>query len=570
MQVAVSRISVPVFGLAFSFVMSVAAGVAFGQPIPPSIQPGQIIDQPAEDLRQRELRPDIIVVPDEAAGDSAGSTEKIFVLQEIVLDGVTAYDQAELAQTAAEFVGTEVSFADLNAIARAITLRYRTDGYVLSQAVLPPQEIEGGVVHLQMIEGRISGVQIIGEVRDYLHIIQKMADRITALGPTNTGDLERYLLLIDDLPGIRARGVIQPSDVPGGGQLLITVEQDRLEGSIVADNLGNRLVGPFRGTLVVAVNDVLGLHDRTTLRGIITGFEGQTRELRLGEVMQEFQVGSNGLRIRARGAFTASQPGGAARPLAVRGKGWTAEIQALYPLIRSRQFNINLLAGFRALESKTDILGIQVSEDHVRSFWFRVSLDKTDTLGGVTQVNAEVAQGANILNGTNDGIGRTRANGQHVFTRLNAQVTRIQDLTHGFSARAVVAGQYAIDPLLSSEEFALGGTTFGRAYDFAEIVGDSGVGSFIELRYNGPVPPKYVESYQLYGFADIGSVWNRNRVAGERRQVSIASTGAGIRFNLAGEVSGSVEAAVPLSRDVGSVGDHGNNVRVRFSIRKRF
>jgi hemolysin activation/secretion protein len=545
------------------------ADTVLAQPFP-STQPGQIINQP--DLDERELRPgrDIITVPESEPGTGAGSDEKVFILQDVVLDGGSIYPTEELAPYAAAYIGQQVSFADLNSIARAITLHYRTDGYVLTQVVLPPQEIEDGVVHLQAVEGRITNVVIDGEYREWTGLIDKMANRITAGGTANTGDIERYLLLIDDLPGIRARGVIQPSDQPGGGTLVINVEQELLEGSISLDNRGSRFVGPYRGILVGAVNSWLGMHDRTTLRGIMTGFEGQTRELRFADMMQEFQIGSNGLRIRARGAVTETEPGGAVRPLRVQGESWAAEIQALYPLIRRRNFNINLLAGFKALESSSDLLGIEIANDRVRHFWGRAEVDFTDPIGGVTLVKAEMAQGAEILNQTDNGIGRSRANGEHKFTRFNGSLTRVQDLSHGISAKAQASGQYAVDPLLASEEFGVGGAVFGRAYDGAGIVGDSGIAGAFELRYSGPVPPKIIQSYQFYGFADIGTVYNRNRVAGERRQASIASAGGGVRFNLTGDISGTLEAAVPLGPDVASQGDHGNNVRVFFSILKRF
>ncbi|MCZ6604762.1 MAG: hypothetical protein O7A03_06420, partial [Alphaproteobacteria bacterium] len=337
------------------------AGAASAQPgiTPPTVQPDILIEPPDQTRTKVPGDEVIITTPDSEPGPVTGSPDKLFVLREVVVDGSTIYDHEDLAPIMEQYVGEEVSEVDLKTIVRAITLKYRRDGYVLSQAILPPQEFDAkeGIVQIRVIEGRISNVEIDGEYRDLLGLIRKMANRIPSDGPFNQRDMERYLLLIDDLPGIRARGVVRPGDETGTGTLVIEVTQKTFEGSVGFDNLGSRFVGPYRGTLVAAVNSALWMHDRTTVRGIITGFEGQSRELRFGEVMQEFQVGSNGLRIRARGAITDTKPGADIAALRVQGESYVAEIQALYPLIRSRQFNIIILAGFKALESKSTVLG---------------------------------------------------------------------------------------------------------------------------------------------------------------------------------------------------------------------
>lgn len=549
-------------------------GGAVAQPavpgFPASAQPGQIINQPDLDRRELQRSIDIVTLPDSEIGAAAGSTDEIFVLQDVVLDGSTLLDAAAIAPIVGDYLGQMVSFADLNAIARAITLLYRSEGFVLSQAVLAPQEIEDGIVHVQVVEGQITTVEIIGEYREINGLIEAMANRIVEAGPVNTETLERYLLLIDDLPGISARGAIQPGEGLGSGHLVITVEQKDFEAAASMDNLGSRFVGPYRGTIVAAVNSAFGLHDRSTVRGIISGFDGQTRELRFADGMHEQQIGSNGLRVRIRGAITHTHPGGATAPLALEGNSHIGEIQALYPLIRSRQLNVNLLAGFGILDSKNSLAGIMISRDRVRHFWAGARVDFTDALAGVTQAELQLTQGVDILSASDDGLGRTRINGRHEFTRVNGQVTRIQEITGEVSVKVVAAGQYAFESLLASEEFSIGRTDFGRAYDFAEVVGDHGAAGAVELRWAGPPVHEYVESYQFYGFFDFGSVWNESPAVGEMPQVSLASTGGGVRFNLAQDISGFLEVGLPLTLPVASRGsDHFNDVRIFFSILKR-
>ncbi|MCZ6603890.1 MAG: hypothetical protein O7A03_01965 [Alphaproteobacteria bacterium] len=558
-------------GLAFAALSVLILGWLAGTPAAlaqTTIQPEKLIDRPEVDRPEIVEEREIIFLPDEEIGAPDASTEKVFKLKGVILEGSEVYTDADIDPIVAAYLGQEVSFADLNAIAQAVTRKYRIDGFVLSQAVLPPQDIEGGILRLQAVEGRVTSIEIQGEYRERNGLIQRMADRILTDGPLNTGTMERYLLLIDDLPGITARGAIQPGDIQGGATLIIAIEQDMIEGSVGLDNLGSVFIGRYRGTVVGAVNSAFAMHDRTTVRAITTLFANQTRELTFGDIMHEQQIGSDGLRIRARGAFTHTHPGERLRHMGLEGESWNAEIQALYPMIRSRQFNINALAGFRVRQSKNFIFSLKTSRDRTRQAWIGGELDFTDPLGGVTQIELRGTHGFEIWNSTDDGLGRTRANGAHHFVAGSLRATRIQTITGGVSARVTVRGQLADDPLLAGDEVSFGGTEIGRAYDFAEIVGDDGIGAVAELRWAGPPVHDLIESYQFYGFYDFASVWNQKPVVAEPGQISMASAGAGVRFNFAHEVSGFFEFGVPLTKVVGSEGD--NDLRLFFSLRKRF
>ena len=245
------------------------------------------------------------------------------------------------------------------------------------------------------------------------------------------------------------------------------------------------------------------------------------------------------------------------------------DFEALYPAWRSRQYNLNVLGGFTALSSESDISGAQVAEDRVRYLHAGGEFDFTDSLAGVTQVDLELAKGLDILKATNDGTGRTRANGEHEFFRTNLDVVRVQDLPGDFSVQLAGAAQYSPDPLLASEEFTVGGGLFGRAYDSGEISGDRGAAGSIELRYGGTTnPDDFLKSYQVYGLYDIGKVWNEDPAVAEASRESIASAGLGVRFNLDYDVSGYVELNVPLTQNVSAEGD--DDSRVFFNVLKRF
>ena len=94
-------------------------------------------------------------------------------------------------------------------------------------------------------------------------------------------------------------------------------------------------------------------------------------------------------------------------------------------------------------------------------------------------------------------------------TKLEAEIQRLQRVTNNVNVLLAARGQIASNALLSSEEFAVGGINSGRGYDPSEITGDHGISGKVELQWNNPIAftgQNFVESYQLFGFYDIGRV----------------------------------------------------------------
>ncbi len=542
-----------------------SVGTAWAQ-VPPSVEPGIVsrsLEQP--DRNRGKLEGGILTAP---KGETApkGSTRKVFTLTGVVVDGSTVYSQSDFKSIVAPFVGKTVSFADLNRIAADMTRQYREDGYVFSRVVVSPQKVKDGVVHMRAVEGRVGKVEIRGDVKDKNGLIHALADKIRNAGPANTRTIERYLLLIDDLPGVTARSFVKPSATQGAGDLIIVVEEKPVEASFSVGNRGSRYVGPWRGEAVGAFNSLLGIHDRTTLRGIMTA---QTKELRYGEITHEEQLFDDGLRLKARYAVTSTEPGGTLSPLGINGDSKLFDFEVLYPIIRGRNTNFNVSGGFDANNTATDLSGIEVGRDRVRSVRLDSMLDHVDGFRGINQLDVSVTKGVRAFNATDDGLGRSRANGRQDFVRYNATASRVQDLWwQGVSVMASATGQYAPDPLLASEEFTLGGDDFGRAYDAGELAGDKGYAGVLELRYGGEGSGEWLESYQFYGFIDYGKVKNIDPVVGESAQDSLTSAGGGVRYNLAYDLSGYLEADKPLNKPVVAEGDDGTRVFVKLT--KRF
>ena len=150
-----------------------------------------------------------------------------FVLTDLDVDGVTALEKADLLPFYQDFLDVEISVARLFDIAARMSSFYRRKGYILSRVVVPAQEVEGGAVKLIAVEGYIHKISIEGDVALSTSLLSRLGKKITRSRPLLAKDLERYLLLINDLPGVSASAVLQASDEPGATDLTIVVAQKR-------------------------------------------------------------------------------------------------------------------------------------------------------------------------------------------------------------------------------------------------------------------------------------------------------------------------------------------------------
>ena len=107
-------------------------------------------------------------------------------------------------------LGKQTSVKELYEIADAITAKYRNDGWILSQAVIEPQDITSGVLKIKVIEGFADKVLVEGDVLGYKSFFDKYSSELQAQKPLNNASLEKYSMFASELPGISAKAVIRP------------------------------------------------------------------------------------------------------------------------------------------------------------------------------------------------------------------------------------------------------------------------------------------------------------------------------------------------------------------------
>lgn len=537
---------------------------------PSRIEQDLLNDQPLDILSQKTSieRPEI-----KTQNAPAGAERIELELNTLRIEGVNRYTDEQLAYIYQNYLGKTVTLEDIYAISNAITSKYRNDGFILTQAVIPPQTIDSGEVLIRVVEGFIDKVVIEGEpVGRAQKRIMDYANKIRAENIVDAKKLEHYLLLINDLPGVKARSILSPSQTTvGASDLTIIVERDRYEGQVNVSNNGSRFLGPYQGLYRGSHNSLLGLNERITTTFAMSGDKERADELLFGSLSYAQPISQNGTILRLTGSITGTEPGSDLDQFDVEGRSRFVQAMITHPFIRSRTTNFTGRFGFdyRSVESENDIEATR--NDRISSFRLGATYQFIDTLVGVgvNAIDVELSRGVGLLGASerNDS-NLTRANGNPNYHKIEIALQRLQRISPRLNLLLAGQGQLAASALLSSEEFGVGGANFGRGYDSSEIVGEDGFAGKAEIQWREPKSVQYIDSYQLYAFYDVGRVFNQDATTSAGKRDSLASTGFGVRADITPKMQAGVGVAFPLTREVDATNDRGP--RYFFNLTHKF
>lgn len=490
--------------------------------------------------------------------------EKAFLLTGIEIVGSTVYAPSRFVAFYEGLLARQVMLADIEAVARKITDLYERDGYVLSQAAVPEQDVSLGVVSIRIVEGFIGEVLIEGQVEGSESLLRAYASKITADRPTRLSNMERYVLLIEDLPGVSVRPLVEPVDGNTGEyKLILDLSHDTLQGFVRVDNRGSRSVGPIQLWAGATFNSVLGLYETSRVRFVTTP---QTEELLFFDFAHTEPVGSEGTTVTVAGSYSDAEPGGTSKPDDVNSEGTRFEIQGAYPVVRSRRLDVYVTGRFTFRDSEGTERAVRDFDDTLRVGRVGATVSFDDAAEGRNWVSAEVSQGLDILGASgSDSPSLSRRGASPEFTKVTLDYSRYQKVWNNVAVLLTATGQKSSGTVLSSEEIGVGGERFGRAYDPSEITGKDGAAGRVELQYDGSLADSLLRQYQFYGYYDIGAVW-ADVPAGRQ---SLASAGFGVRGQFQHGLFGYVELAQPLTRPVSTdaQGGGGNDPRFFFVLR---
>ena len=426
-----------------------------------------------------------------------------------------------LEQAISTYVNKSLGFKELQALTDNIAKLYADAGYV-ARVYLPKQDVTEGVVTIQIIEAVFGKVNIDNQgKRIPVDLIKGMVQSEQESGEyLSLEAIDRSLLMINEIPGVRLQGGLSTGSVPQSTDLSLGLtDAPLISGDVGIDNTGSRATGSER----LAVNGYLlsprGLGDMGSINSFVTR---GSEYVRLG---YSIPVGTKGLRLGVNSSymhFEVITPEFSA--LAINGQSNTFGLDASYPLIKSRTFNLNVLGNLDQKSFVNNANGVVASDYKITVASITLAAQKFDQIGGggVTNASAQLVSGHLDLGGQIESSEDTTL--KRDYSKLKLMVSREQTITPKLTLFIGYSTQYANQNLDSSEKFYLGGASGIRAYPTSEGGGARGQLLTIEIRR------QLEQGMTLTGFYDWGNVMiNTDNGTGQ-----ISSPAAINRFDLSG------------------------------------
>jgi hemolysin activation/secretion protein len=456
-------------------------------------------------------------------------------VSEFRISGAVSFPAAQLTELVRPWAGRRLDIAGLNEAAGAITRHYQSAGHLLSYAYLPAQRVADGVIEIAVLEGRLEATQIVTaqDVRLRDEVIQAHTDSLPKQ-PVLQADVERKLLLLNDIPGVTARAAFTPGTATGAAEMVVSVAEDEpLVLRAEANNHGSRSTGEYRAGIGVQLRDVFGWGDSTGARLLVSKRGG----LVSGSLNTSVPVGGDGYRIGAALSHLKYELGGAFARTGAVGSADVLGVDASYPFIRRADANLNLRAALehKRLRDEFQLLGTANNKRNT-SLEASLSGDWRDSLFGAGATLASASGSFGVLRLLDTSAARggdPAADGDPLGTagdwhKLVVQLLRQQALAGPWSLYGRLAAQGTKRNLDSSEKFSLSGPGAVRAYGAGEASVDQGALLSLELRFaHDYLGGNFVWSL----FHDAADGRFSRRLGGAGNEVRLRGGGIGLQWN---------------------------------------
>ncbi|MBW7900066.1 MAG: ShlB/FhaC/HecB family hemolysin secretion/activation protein [Rhodocyclaceae bacterium] len=478
----------------------------------------------------------------------------------ISVEGASLIPAAELEALVADRVGQSLTLAELEHAAQRIAEHYRQRGWFV-RVYLPEQDVTGGHVRIQVLEGRYGGsrAEPKGSRVNGEWVRRVVTHRLQPGEPLPAADVERGLLLANSLPGIYAAGLLEAGESQSTSRLVIySDDKPFVTGDAALNNYGVKATGRAQAVGGVALNNLSGIGDQLALRGLAA--EG----LNNVQIRYVLPIHPDGWRLGAHFSALDYELGDRYRALDAEGKAKTGGLDLTYALVRQRDRNLNLGAGYEHRRYEDDALDAALRRHRIGAFTLSLSGDMRDSLhgGGISWGSVQLIRGQLDIRdvAADKAADRAGPRAEGGYAKLAFSLNRLQALgDSGWQIQAGLSGQWADGNLASSEQFGLGGPYRVRAFPVNEASGDEGVLFKLELQKHlggGWQAVAFYDAGRIRQYKDTWAGWDGG--SGQPNGYSLAGAGLGLNWNRDGwQLAAS--AAVPVGGNPGKGSDGRNN-----------
>ncbi|MGV5527451.1 ShlB/FhaC/HecB family hemolysin secretion/activation protein, partial [Pseudomonas sp. XP1] len=458
------------------------------------------------------------------------------VLHKVRFEGGTVFPLSDLREHYQPLIGRQTTLGELLQYTARLTQRYRQEGYLLSYAYLPPQELADGRVNVVLVEGYIRDYRVDGDIGPAGAYLHQLLGRLATERPLTRETLERYMGLAERLPGVTIEPQLAVAQTTAGAARLTVRARRKPFSAAVTVADGNR--DDAQALLTATSHAQTHFAEQIEASLALPPGTDQVHYQRLA-YSQYLDAGGSQLLLSA--SRYRSEPGtrirlddgrditrkidsdryaiGLRQPVIVRPDEWM--------VVQGQVYSVS-----EHLEDRLDgVPSARNYDTYVRAVSFEGDWRKVEE-GRLRIVSAGVYQGLDYLG--------ARSDADYDLDFLRLRLSGLQSDTLLGSWQGVVSGAlyWSDDRLPDSERAGFGGQSFGRGYPRDQADGDKGWGVAYELNYS--MHANWLALVQPYVVLDTAQAWH-NR--GPVEDAHLASAALGVRlgdgrlFNVALELA---------------------------------
>ena len=505
------------------------------------------------------------------AADAAEPDAPIrFDIARFDIAGNTLLTAAEAAAAVAPYAGKNRDFGDVERALDALEALYHQRGYSVVSVRLPEQELNRGVVRLNVVQTKLGRIRVSGnQFHDEANVRRSLPALREGQTPKLT-DVSASLRMANDNPSRKITLKLANGAVDDEVDAVLAVSDEKAwKVMLNLDNSGNDATGKTHAGVVLQHANLWGRDHLGSFQYTTTLEEpSKVSVYGLGYHVPLYTLGDS---VDLYASYSNIDSGSVAAgllSLAVSGKGAVYGARYNHTLARRGELDSRLVYGVDVKAFKNTVLfGGQDFGNDITVRPISLGYVGSRPLAG-GDASASVTLVRNIAGGSR-GSGadfeRNRAGAKPSYTivRFAAAATRI--VGRDWQARLLMNGQLTADALVPGEQFAAGGGASVRGLDERALALDSGVFTNAELYTPNLCPAGRRWQCRALAFYDAATGTRNHVLAGEIESTSVGSVGLGARVAMGNAVNLQLDYGHVVRAGSTTGGKHKVHVRMAFA-----
>jgi len=539
------------------------AGIDAAQPVSPQPQAS-----PPAIANPAQAQPAAVATPT-AKPDANASMP--FDIWEYRVIGNSVLSTDSIQRTVYPYLGPHRSIEDVEKARSTLEALYHQQGYQTVFVNIPEQDVNGGLVKLEVTEGKVEHLKVSGSRYFSLGHIKAGVPALAEGQVPHMPSVEKQLTALAAQSSDRQISpVLKVGDRPGTLDAELKVRDELpLHGSLEMN--GRNSVGTSYSRLLATVryDNLWQLNHSASLQYLVAP-ESQDVQVWSGTYALPLFDPSNRLAFYGVGVDSSSAVA-ASGALGVLGSGNIFGLRLSHTLEPIGGFFHSVSGGVDYKHFNQGlVLSTSTTNTPITYLPFTVGYS-----GGLRHEDSMTTFGMEghfsirgLLNNQPEFEDR-RFLAQSNYFYFTADVKHQHKLPWGLGLALRAAGQVADGPLISYEQFSAGGAYSVRGYHETQELGDDGLMGSVELHSPQLLPEEwdFVRDAHLLAFLDGAKLWTLDALPGTPSQVALAAVGLGMRLDVWKRVIGELDWAYPMIR-AGNVGP--GNQRIHFRLAYEF